>query len=83
MINRCDPEGLLESGAPDDEYDPEVGELAALVHGDTTITTSAVAAVFDNWFGDSLWTAQRPGEVAKVAADLEKMRRSIAGTAEP
>jgi hypothetical protein len=27
VVNREDPVGLLDAGAPEDEYDPEVGDL--------------------------------------------------------
>ncbi|MFI7106768.1 hypothetical protein ACIBK9_10710 [Nonomuraea sp. NPDC050227] len=34
LINQYDPEGLLGMGAPEDEYDPEVRDLTALVRGE-------------------------------------------------
>ncbi|MEU4830158.1 hypothetical protein [Streptosporangium sp. NPDC023615] len=78
MIELRDPEGLLKAGAPDDEYEPEVKDLAALVRGENVITAESVAAVFDHWFGEtSTWTTRCPGEVSQVAAELEAMRSRL------
>ncbi|GII67375.1 hypothetical protein Skr01_74600 [Sphaerisporangium krabiense] len=77
IINLRDPEGLLEAGAPLDEYDSEVKDLVVLVRGKEVITADSVAAVFDRWFGGSFWTAHRPTEVDQVATELESMRRRL------
>ncbi|SEG60699.1 hypothetical protein SAMN05444920_103429 [Nonomuraea solani] len=76
LINRYDPEGLLGMGAPDDEYDPEVGDLTALVCGGREeITADAVRSVWNRWFdGVSDWGTRQPEQVREVAAALEELR---------
>ncbi|MET9339023.1 hypothetical protein [Nonomuraea sp. NPDC003804] len=75
LINRYDPEGLLGMGAPEDEYDPEVGDLATLVCGGDEITADAVGFVWNRWFNDvSDWCTRQPEQVREVAAALEKLR---------
>jgi hypothetical protein len=75
LINRYDPEGLLDMGAPEDEYDPQVGDLIALVCGREQITADAVGSVWNRWFDDvSDWCTWQPEQVREVAAALEKLR---------
>ncbi|MEU8149173.1 hypothetical protein [Nonomuraea sp. NPDC048901] len=75
LINRYDPEGLLGMGAPEDEYDPEVGDLTALVRGGEKITADAVSSVWNRWFDDvSDWCTRQPEQVREVAAALERLR---------
>ncbi|MEV0584594.1 hypothetical protein [Nonomuraea sp. NPDC050310] len=77
VIDRYDPEGLLAMGAPQDEYRPEVEDLAALVRGAEPITPERVAAVWSRWFnGMADWSTRRPEQVAEVAATLEGLRRT-------
>ncbi|MBB2914388.1 hypothetical protein FHS43_005700 [Streptosporangium becharense] len=87
LINRYDPEGLLGMGAPEDEYDSEVGDLTALVRGEEEITADAVCAVWNRWFDDvSDWCTRRPEQVGEVAAALEGLRgrrRRLRGSQEP
>ncbi|MEU6715771.1 hypothetical protein ABZ897_30265 [Nonomuraea sp. NPDC046802] len=75
LINRYDPEGLLGMGAPEDEYDPEVGDLTTLVCGREEITADAVGSIWNRWFNDvSNWCTRQPEQVREVAAALEKLR---------
>ncbi|GAA2988819.1 hypothetical protein [Streptosporangium longisporum] len=75
LIDRYDPEGLLGMGAPDDEYDPEVRDLTALVRGGEEITADVVGSVWNRWFnGVSDWCTRRPEQVREVAAALEDLR---------
>ncbi|RVX47782.1 hypothetical protein EDD27_10733 [Nonomuraea polychroma] len=75
LINQCDPEGLLGMGAPEDEYDPEVRDLTALVCGEEEITAEAVGAVWNRWFNEvSEWSTRKPEQVNEVAAPLERLR---------
>ncbi|MGW5157995.1 hypothetical protein ACWEPN_21175 [Nonomuraea wenchangensis] len=67
LINQYDPEGLLGMGAPEDEYDPEVRDLTALVCGEEEITAEAVGVV-------SEWSTRKPEQVNEVAAALETLR---------
>jgi hypothetical protein len=75
LINQYDPEGLLGMGAPEDEYDPEVRDLTALVCGEEEITAEAVGAVWNRWFNEvSEWSTRKPEQVNEVAAVLERLR---------
>lgn len=50
VVDAADPEGLLDLGAPPDEYDPEVEDLTRLVqHGHVTV--HSVLEVWERWFG--------------------------------
>ncbi len=62
-------------GAPEDEYDPEVRDLTALVRGEDEITAGAVGSVWNRWFnGVSDWCTREPEQVDEVAAVLERLR---------
>lgn len=75
LIKGYDPEGLLGMGAPDDEYDSEVRDLVALVHGGEEITPEAVSTVWNRWFDNvSDWCVRKPEQVSEVAAALERLR---------
>ncbi|MFI6297760.1 hypothetical protein ACIBEJ_39640 [Nonomuraea sp. NPDC050790] len=75
LINQHDPEGLLAAGAPDDEYDPEVSDLAALVCGKDEITAAAVGSVWNRWFNMSPnWCTREPEQVNQIAAALARLR---------
>ncbi|WP_157248566.1 hypothetical protein [Nonomuraea typhae] len=75
LINGYDPEGLLGMGAPEDEYESEVGDLAALVHAGQEITAAAVSSVWNRWFNVSPnWTTRHPSQVGEVAAALDRLR---------
>ena len=63
VVNREDPVGLLDAGAPQDEYDPEVGDLIQLHEA---VTAEQVSAVFLRWFGGS---GAMPSEMAARIAD--------------
>jgi len=63
VVNREDPVGLLDAGAPQDEYDPEVGDLINLHEA---VTAEQVSAVFLHWFGGS---GAMPSEMAARIAD--------------
>lgn len=50
VVDEADPEGLLELGAPPDEYDPEIDDLTRLVVSGR-VTVESVLAVWERWFG--------------------------------
>ncbi|MFI6388177.1 hypothetical protein [Nonomuraea sp. NPDC050540] len=84
LIKEYDPEGLLGMGAPDDEYDPEVRDLVALVRGEEEITPDAVGTIWNRWFNNvSDWCAREPEQVREVAAALERLRGRAADSAGP
>lgn len=63
-VVRADPAGLLAGGAPEDEYEPEVDDLCALVGmGREAVTAEAVAGVFDRWFGPGVVPPEKAAEV--------------------
>ncbi len=49
VIDKADMLGLLELGAPDDEYDPEIDHIAALATIGC-LTADSAWAVFVHWF---------------------------------
>jgi hypothetical protein len=54
VINRHDPEGLLELECPEDEYNPEVRDFARLLCDGQLITQQVVIGI---WKGGSAQTA--------------------------
>jgi len=63
VVNREDPVGLPDAGAPQDEYDLEVEDLINLHEA---VTAEQVSAVFLRWFGGS---GAMPSEMAARIAD--------------
>jgi hypothetical protein len=63
VVNREDPVGLLDMGAPEDEYEPEVRDL---VKWRKTVTAEQVSAVFLRWLGES---GAMPADMAARIAD--------------
>ena len=55
VIDRWDPCGLLALGAPANEYDPEVDDLAGRLSELTSAEACArqLSEVFQHWFGPS------------------------------
>jgi hypothetical protein len=55
VVNKADPQGLLRAGAPDDEYHPEIDEIACRLPEKECRTASqtqtVVRQVFIKWFG--------------------------------
>jgi hypothetical protein len=54
-INDTDPIGLLEGGAPADEYGPEIGTIVPRVVNAQSIqeVTTVLHEEFARWFGDN------------------------------
>ncbi|AOT04339.1 hypothetical protein [Arthrobacter sp. U41] len=78
LLNAHDLLDVMDHGAPEDEYDPEMEDFAALIAAGTPITPEVVATVWHKWFGDRMGgTAGEPepptsGLVA-LAADLQAL----------
>jgi hypothetical protein len=53
-INDADPIGLLEGGAPADEYSPEIGTIVPRVANAQSVDeiTAVLHEEFVRWFGD-------------------------------
>ncbi len=75
ILNRHDPEGLLASGAPEDEYDPEAEEIAGRLRGGRTVTPHVLVEVWERWFGpsSSYDTTVNAHELATLAAELNTL----------
>jgi hypothetical protein len=72
ILNRHDPEVLLELGGPEDEYDPEAEEIAGRLRGGQPVTAHVLVEVWERWFGPS--SSYNPTanahELATLAAEL-------------
>ncbi len=71
VVNAADPEGLLDLGAPADEYDPEVEDLTRLVqHGD--VTTKSVQNIWERWFGSGNALQRNPALLEHLTQQLRR-----------
>lgn len=76
-LNAHDLLGVLELGAPTDEYDPEMEDFARHIAEGEAITPEVVAAVWHKWFGDNSEEPEPPtAGMAALAADLQAVQRS-------
>lgn len=78
-LNAHDLLGVMDHGAPGDEYDSEMKDFAALIEAGATITPEVVATVWHEWFGDSRGNTDGEPEpptakMAALAADLQSLR---------
>jgi hypothetical protein len=66
-INDADPIGLLEGGAPADEYSPEIGTIVPRVGNAQSVdeTTAVLHEEFVRWFGNE---TAGPGEAYEAPA---------------
>lgn len=74
-LNAHDLSGVMDHGAPSDEYAPEAEDLAALVAQGVPITAGLVADIWHKWFGEPSGQpgAPTPAMVA-LAADLRGLQ---------
>ncbi|TSE15050.1 hypothetical protein B1A87_003090 [Arthrobacter sp. KBS0703] len=74
ILNSHDLLGVLDLGAPADEYDPEMEDFAQLLAAGEPITPEVVACVWHKWFGDP---SEQPGPVTPkmeaLAFDLQAL----------
>ena len=71
IINMHDPIGLIEIGAPEDEYDPEVKTIIVQLENGMTVQQihDLIYKEFLRWFGDK--TTVGPKEVyVTLASDI-------------
>ncbi len=68
VIDRADPDGLLEIGAPSDEYDSESKEIADKISGNDSVENIAVTAakIFSRTFN----AAFSPDRFMEAAAEI-------------
>lgn len=73
-LNRHDLLGVLDLGAPADEYDPEMDDFVRLLAAGYPITADTVAGVWDKWFGDpAVQPAPPTPEMEALAVDLQAL----------
>lgn len=71
VVDAADPEGLLELGAPTDEYDGEVEDLTRLVvRGD--VTADSVLEVWERWFGPRSALQRDPAQLEQLTQQLRR-----------
>lgn len=68
-LNAHDLLGVLPHGAPDDEYDSEMEDFAALIAAGVPIIPEVVVTVWHKWFGDS--RGDTAGEVEPPTTQME------------
>ncbi|MET1155543.1 hypothetical protein [Arthrobacter sp.] len=78
-LNAHDLLGVLPHGAPETEYDPEMGDFAALITAGTPNHPEVVATVWRKWFGDSQGDSTGEPEpptpaMEALAADLQDIQ---------
>ena len=67
IVNGEDPVGLLDMGAPEDEYDIEVKDLIKLTRlNSAPLTAKQVSVIFLYWFGEP---GEMPADMAERIAD--------------
>lgn len=73
-LNAHDLLGVLDLGAPADEYDPEMEDLAELIAVGQPIIAEVVAGVWHKWFGDPAGQPAPPTpEMEALAVDLQAL----------
>ena len=73
VLTKHDPESLLASGAPDDEYEPEADHFARLLRDGQPITAAVVLDVWHHWFGTTGFARADPHKINALAADLDRL----------
>ena len=78
ILNAHDLLGVLELGAPADEYDPEMQDFVLLKAAGTFITPEVVAMVWHKWFGDAKEEPEPPTSgMVSLAADLQSLQQGF------
>src|SRR5687768_11861270 len=71
-LNVHDLLGVLDLGAPADEYEPEMEDFVRLIAEGMSITPEVVAGVWHKWFGDPSGQPGPPSsEMEALAIDLQ------------
>lgn len=74
VINKHDPLGLLEMGAPEDEYSPEINSISKRLT--TQMSKQEIEKVvfeeFDYWFGVEITKSKSPA-LKEIAKDIFKL----------
>lgn len=81
VVNKWDPEALIDIGAPGDEYDPEVTDLVRMVLRPDQFGAAEIEAAWHRWFGDD--HGMRGKTLRAVAEDLVFLQRRFAKSEGP
>ena len=75
VLSREDPEGLLASGAPTDEYSNEAADLAGSLRDGRPLTAEVLVEVWERWFGPGSGYVRRTPkpQVDQLAAELDAL----------
>jgi hypothetical protein len=73
VVNQLDPEGLLDMGAPPDEYSSEIDSLTSLAVRED-LTERSVLTVWERAFGPGSCLSQRPELLASLTQQLLAVR---------
>ncbi|WP_346621524.1 hypothetical protein [Blastococcus montanus] len=73
VVNQSDPEGLLDMGAPQDEYSSEIDSLTSLAVRED-LTERSVLAVWERAFGPGSCLSQRPELLTSLTQQLLAVR---------
>lgn len=68
IINRYDPENLVDIGAPDDEYLPEAKRVLEIIRNNKVLTPEDVFNIFKEMFGNS---SMRLKQAINIADDIK------------
>lgn len=73
-IDRADPDGLLEIGAPSDEYDSESEEIAKKISGDNSVEEIAetAAKIFSRTFNSAFLPDRFMEAAAEILREFER-----------
>lgn len=76
ILSREDPEGLLASGAPLDEYAPEADDLSRRLRTGRPLTGDVLVAVWERWFGPGSGYVRRTlrPQIDRLVAELDDLR---------
>ncbi len=78
-LNAHDLSGVMDHGAPADEYSPEMEDLVRFMAAGGTVTPDVVATVWHEWFGDPAEARPEPTPAMEsLAADLLAIERDFA-----
>ncbi len=79
-LSAHDLAGVMDHGAPETEYSPEMEDFARVIAAGGTITPEVVATVWHKWFGDPAEEPAGPTPgMAALAADLQAIQSGVAG----
>lgn len=81
-LNAHDLLGVMDHGAPKDEYNPETEDFASLIARGEPVTPEVVATVWHKWFGDSQGNSAGEPEpptpaMAALAVELQDVQRAF------